>query len=131
MHEIEEYLHYQIPKQEVPSEEQAAEGKMTFNNRDVIEPIIKKDKSEKLNSQITRIRMNAGKKTKMRPGDILGAVTAIPGISGDDIGIIDVQDSCSYAEILGDKGELVMQALLSTKIKGKIRTAKEVGFSYR
>jgi ATP-dependent RNA helicase DeaD len=45
LHEIEEYLHYQIPKQEVPSEEQAAEGKMTFNNRDVIEPIIKKDKS--------------------------------------------------------------------------------------
>jgi ATP-dependent RNA helicase DeaD len=75
--------------------------------------------------------MNAGKKTKMRPGDILGAVTAIPGISGDDIGIIDVQDSCSYVEILGDKGELVMQALLSTKIKGKIHTAKEVGFSYR
>lgn len=131
LHEIEEYLHYKISKQEVPSEEEAAEGKMTFKNRDVILPVIKIDKSEKLNSQITRIRINAGKKTKMRPGDILGAVTAIPGISGDDIGIIDVQDTCSYVEILGDKGKLVMEALLSTKIKGKIHTVKEVGFSYR
>lgn len=129
LHEIEEYLHYKIPKQEVPSEEEAAEGKMAFNNRDVIEPIIKIDKSEKLNSQITRIRINAGKKTKMRPGDILGAVTAIPGIGGEDIGIIDVQDSCSYVEILGDKGNLVMEALGTTKIKGKIHTIKEVGFS--
>ncbi|GBG55385.1 ATP-dependent RNA helicase DbpA [Sporomusaceae bacterium FL31] len=129
LHEIEEYLHYKIPKQEVPSEEEASAGKMAFNNRDVIEPIIKIDKSEKLNSQITRIRINAGKKTKMRPGDILGAISAIPGISGGDIGIIDVQDTCSYVEILGDKGGLVMEALLSTKIKGKIHTVKEVGFA--
>jgi hypothetical protein len=65
----------------------------------------------------------------MRPGDILGAVTTIPGISGDDIGIIDVQDTCSYVEILGGKGDIVMEALSVTKIKGKIHTIKEVGFS--
>ncbi|MDU2064757.1 MAG: DbpA RNA binding domain-containing protein [Sporomusaceae bacterium] len=102
---------------------------MIFNKGEKREPVLKIDKSEKLNRHITRIRINAGKKTKLRPGDILGAITAIDGISGSDIGIIDIQDTCSYVEILGDKGELVMKALLVTKIKGKLHKIKEVGFS--
>ncbi|MBP1682426.1 MAG: box helicase domain protein [Proteobacteria bacterium] len=129
LHEIEEYVHYKIPKKETPTVEEVAEGELIFNRRDGIEPVLKIDKNEKLNRQITRIRINAGKKTKMRPGDILGAITAIPGIRGDDIGIIDVQDTCSYVEILGDKGDLVMEALWATRIKGKIHKIKEVGFS--
>ncbi|MDF2501330.1 MAG: box helicase domain protein [Anaerosporomusa subterranea] len=129
LHEIEEYVHYKIPKQGIPTVEEVEEGKLIFNNRDGIERTLKIDKSEELNRQITRIRINAGKKTKMRPGDILGAVTTIPGISGDDIGIINVQDTCSYVEILGGKGDIVMEALSVTKIKGKIHTIKEVGFS--
>ncbi|QJW45710.1 DEAD/DEAH box helicase [bacterium BFN5] len=127
LHELEEYLHEKLPKQEAPSEEEAAEGRLIFSQRAF--SVVKVDKSESLNKQITRIRVNAGKKTKMRPGDILGAITAIPGIHGGDIGIIDVQETCSYVEILGDKGNLVLEALLSTKIKGKIHTIKEVGFS--
>lgn len=126
LHEIEEYVHYKILKLEIPMVE---EGTLLLNNRDGLEPISKIDKSEKLNRQITRIRINAGKKTKMRPGDILGAITSIPGISGGDIGIIDIQDTCSYVEILGDKGDLVVAALGATKIKGKIHKIKEVGFS--
>ncbi|WP_371362592.1 ATP-dependent RNA helicase DbpA [Sporomusa rhizae] len=126
LHEIEEYAHYKILKLEIPMVE---EETLLLNNRDGLEPISKIDKSEKLNRQITRIRINAGKKTKMRPGDILGAITTIPGISGGDIGIIDIQDTCSYVEIHGNKGELVMEALGATKIKGKIHKIKEVGFS--
>ena len=126
LHEIEEYVHYEIIKLEIPMVEDET---LLLNNREGLEPISKIDKSEKLNSQITRIRINAGKKTKMRPGDILGAITTIPGISGGDIGIIDIQDTCSYVEILGDKGDLVVEALGATKIKGKIHKIKEVGFS--
>lgn len=126
LHEIEEYVHYEILKLEIPMVEDET---LHLNNREGLEPISKIDKSEKLNSQITRIRINAGKKTKMRPGDILGAITTIPGISGGDIGIIDIQDTCSYVEILGDKGDLVVEALGATKIKGKIHKIKEVGFS--
>jgi ATP-dependent RNA helicase DeaD len=127
LHEIEEYVHYKIRKEEAPSLEDVEKGKNIFNHE--MEPIIKMDISEHLNRQITRFRINAGKKMKMRPGDILGAITTIPGVNGGDVGIIDVQDTCSYVEILGDKGDLVMNALLETKIKGKVHRIKEVGFS--
>ena len=83
---------------------------------------------EQLNREITRIRINAGRKEKMRPGDILGAVTAIPGITASDIGIIDIQDTCSYVEIFNDRGEDVLDALVRAKIKGKLRTIRNVGF---
>ncbi len=129
LQEIEEYIQYKIPKQETPTVEEVAAGELLFNHRAGMEPILKIDKSDTLNRQITRIRINAGKKTKMRPGDILGAITTIPGIDGGDIGIIDVQDTCSYVEILGDKGHLVMEALWATKIKGKVHKIKEVSFS--
>jgi ATP-dependent RNA helicase DeaD len=128
LQKIEEYVHYKIPKQETPTVDEVAAGELIFNQRAGIEPTLKINKSETLNRQITRIRINAGKKTKMRPGDILGAITAIPDISGGDIGIIDVQDTCSYVEILEDKGDLVVEALQCTKIKGKIYTTKKVNF---
>ena len=124
LHEIEEYIHYKIPRQEAPTVETE---KMIVEHHE-FDPALKIDKSELLNRQITRIRINAGKKNKMRPGDILGAVTAIPGIAGGDIGIIDVQDTCSYVEILGGKGDIIIETLGTTKIKGKIHKIKEVGF---
>ena len=129
LREIEKFVDYKIPKQEIPDIEDVAAGKLIFNQHAETGPKLKIDKSEALNRQITRIRINAGKKTKMRPGDILGAITTISGISGGDIGIIDVQDTCSYVEILGDKGDLVIDGLQETKIKGKIHKIKEVGFS--
>ncbi|MBP2649283.1 MAG: box helicase domain protein [Firmicutes bacterium] len=127
-HELEEYVHYKIPKQETPTLGDAEEEKLILSHRAESESTVKIDIGEKLNRQITRIRINAGKKTKLRPGDILGAISSISGINGEDIGIIDVRDTCSYVEILEDKGKLVMTALEVTKIKGKIQKIKEVGF---
>jgi len=128
LQQIEEYIHYKIPKQEFPTGKDVEIGKMILQNNSKIRPKVKNNKSEKLNSEITKIRINAGKKAKMRPGDILGALANIAGISAADIGIIDVQETCSYVEILGDKGDLVMDAFLDTKIKGKIHTIKKVNF---
>jgi superfamily II DNA/RNA helicase len=75
---------------------------------------------------IDRIRINAGKKKKMRPGDILGALSNLNGLTSDDIGIIDIQDSCSYIEIHNKKGSLVMKQLPNTKVKGRFVTVKKV-----
>lgn len=126
--ELEQYLRYKIPKREIPAIEEVEKGKLIFQKNNKAKPKLKSDKTDELNREITRIRINAGKKTKMRPGDVLGAVTNIAGVNGGDIGIIDVQDTCSYVEILGGKGDLVMTALKDTKIKGKIYTIKKVGF---
>ncbi|WP_378954809.1 DEAD/DEAH box helicase [Pelosinus sp. sgz500959] len=125
---IEEYIQYKIPKGEISKIEKDEMGKMVLEQNHRITPSVKVDKSEILNQEITRIRINAGKRTKMRPGDILGAISSVNGVNGSDIGVIDVQDTCSYVEILGEKGQLVMDALEHTKIKGKIHSIKKVGF---
>jgi superfamily II DNA/RNA helicase len=128
LQEIEEYIHYKIARQEMPTVEAVQTGKVIFEKNRQVQPVLKIDISEELNREITKIRINAGKKTKMRPGDILGAITNIPGMSAADIGIINIQDTCSSVEILGGKGELVMEALQDTMIKGKLHTIKKVKF---
>jgi superfamily II DNA/RNA helicase len=125
--ELEEYLRYKIPRQEQPGIEEVEEGKRIFEENTAM-PAFPTDKTEVINREIVRIRINAGRKSKMRPGDILGAITAIPGVSAADTGIIDIQDTCSYVEILGGKGDRVLEALAHAKIKGKVHTIRQVGF---
>lgn len=117
--EIQEYLGYDISKKEIPSEEEVEQGKKIFEKKFKARPKLKRDKSAELNQGITKLHINAGKKKKIRPGDIVGAIINIEGINGDDIGIIDVQDNFSYVDILEGKGSIVLKALQHTTIKGK------------
>ena len=73
---------------------------------------------------VSKLRINGGKKRKIRPGDIVGAVSGITGVEAADIGLIDVQDTCSYVEILGGKGERVLAGLAETSIKGRLYKVK-------
>ncbi len=63
--------------------------------------------------------IEGGKKEKMRPGDILGALTGEAGLQGKYIGKIDIYDRQSYVAI---EREHIMQAhrqLQKGRIKGK------------
>jgi len=86
----------------------------------------KQPRNDKQHRDIMRIRINAGKKKKVRAGDILGALSNLPGITSEDIGIIDIQDGCSYIEVFNNKGQQVYDALPNTKVKGKDVTVKKV-----
>lgn len=79
-------------------------------------------KSEKINEGILKLHINAGKKTKMRAGDIVGAICSIEGLDGDDIGVINIIEISSFVEILNNKGEYVLDKLQTTEIKGRLRT---------
>lgn len=68
-----------------------------------------------------KIHINAGKKTKMRPVDIVGTLCSIQGVTAADIGIINVLDVSTFVEILNNKGDLVLQQLQNTPIKGRLR----------
>lgn len=125
--EIEEYIGYKIPKKEIPSQQEVEEGKIIFQTKSKKKSKPKKDKSSEVNKGIIKLHINAGKKKKIRPGDIVGAVSNIKGISSDDIGIIDIQDTYSYIDILNNKGNLVLKALENSTIKGKkVRVQKAV-----
>ena len=57
----------------------------------------------------------------MRPVDIVGTLCGIEGITPADIGSINILDVSTFVEILNNKGELVLQNLQNTPIKGRLR----------
>lgn len=75
---------------------------------------------------VSKLRINGGKQKKIRPGDLVGAISHIPGVAAADIGVIDVQETCSYVEILGGKGALVLAGLSAAPVKGRLYKAKFV-----
>ncbi len=68
-------------------------------------------------SDVIKIRIGIGKKKKIRTLDIVGAISSIEGIEGDDIGIVDIRDTCTYVDIMNHKGNLVLKKLVN--VKGK------------
>lgn len=117
--EIEEYIGYKIPRGEEPYREEVERAKKAFDEKNNTKPKLKEDKGANLNKQITKLYIGAGKKKKIRAGDIVGAITSIEGVSADNIGIIDVLDYVTYVDILDGKGSLVLESLKNATIKGK------------
>lgn len=119
LNQIEEYVGYKISNKEIPSDEKSELGRKIFKEKGKVIPKPKSDRGAELNREITKLYLNAGKNKKIRVGDIVGAITNIDGVSSEDIGIIDVQDNISYVDILGQKGEVVLNELQNATIKGK------------
>ncbi len=65
------------------------------------------------------LHIDGGKKSKIRPGDILGALTAGDGILGEDVGKIKVTDHRSYVAIKKEVASKALKKLSSDKIKGR------------
>lgn len=61
-----------------------------------------------------------GRKDKLRPGDILGALTAPPEpLAREDVGKIDTLDRASFVAIKYDLAESALSKLSHYKVKGK------------
>ena len=63
--------------------------------------------------------IEGGRKNKMRPGDILGALTGEAGIAGSDVGKINVFDFHTYVAIAKESAEIALKRLGANKIKGR------------
>lgn len=72
------------------------------------------------------ITFNAGKKQKIRPGDILGSLTKEAEIDGADIGKIAVQNSRSYVAIKIRSVKRALRQFREGRIKGKKVKAKKL-----
>ncbi len=85
---------------------------------------VKESKDKVINKDITTIRINGGKDKKIRAFDILGTLNSIDGIENEDIGIIEINKTCSFVEIFNNKGTLVYNGLQGKTIKGKKVSSK-------
>ena len=115
----------EIPIEERPLKEEVEKLEVLFKEKMSKRPEVKESKTEELNKDIMKIHINAGRKTKMRPVDIVGTLCNLDGMTADDIGIINILDISSFVEILNGKGEMVLDQLQTTTIKGRLRNVNK------
>ena len=65
------------------------------------------------------LEVAGGRKDKIRPGDILGALTGEAGIAAGKVGKIDVMDRATFVAITTDTVDLALGRLLNGRIKGR------------
>ena len=68
---------------------------------------------------MTRLFVAAGHNMGIRPNDLVGAIAGETGLSGRDIGAIDIAERFSLVEVPNAAADDVIAALRSTTIKGK------------
>ena len=69
---------------------------------------------------MSTLYISGGRKEKIRPGDILGALTGeAGGLPGTEVGKIEIHDRFSYVAIAKTSADLAVQRLGTGRIKGK------------
>ena len=80
---------------------------------------LKVQSSEPLQPPMTTLCIGAGRKEKLRPGDILGALTGDAGLPGSKIGKIALFDYQAFVAVERDVAKLALKRLSEGKIKGR------------
>jgi len=109
-------IHFQT--QPYPTKEDAEQHVESFEEK-IETPIQKENKQAGVEKDIMKLYFNGGKKKKLRAVDFVGTIAKIEGVAFDDIGIITIQETKTYVDILNGKGPLVLKAMRHTTIKGK------------
>ncbi|WP_115709271.1 ATP-dependent RNA helicase DbpA [Legionella sainthelensi] len=69
--------------------------------------------------EMVTLCLSSGKKDKIRPGDILGALTKDAGLAGNTVGKINITATHSYVAIHHSQADKAHQYLQSGKLKGR------------
>lgn len=76
-------------------------------------------KKASMRPAMATLKINGGKKQKVRPGDILGALTGEYGIAGEQVGKIQIFDRHAYVAIKLDAVKPALKKLTEGKLKGR------------
>jgi len=85
-----------------------------------------RDASFSLQPQMVTIQLDTGRKNKIRPGDILGALTGEAGLIGSQIGKIDIFEMSSYVAVDRTALRQAMNYLAQGKVKGRTVRARKI-----
>ncbi|MBP0602762.1 ATP-dependent RNA helicase DbpA [Aeromonas sanarellii] len=77
--------------------------------------------------QMVTLSIDAGRKSKVRAGDILGALTGEGGIAGADVGKIQIAEQYSYVAVRQGAAKAALKRLQEGKIKGRSYRARKLG----
>jgi hypothetical protein len=66
-----------------------------------------------------RLFVNVGKRDRIRPGDIVGAIAGESGMPGQLVGSIQMYDNYTFVEVPVDYADAVLEAMQNVKIRGR------------
>ncbi|HKJ18756.1 MAG TPA: ATP-dependent RNA helicase DbpA [Xanthomonadales bacterium] len=84
------------------------------------------DSSFRLTAPMVTIEIDSGRKQKIRPGDLLGALTGDAGLPGKKIGKIDIFEMNSFVAIQRDAVEKALSYMANGKVKARNVRARKL-----
>jgi len=81
---------------------------------------------EPMQAPMATLRIDGGKKQKVRAGDILGALTGDHGLEGKDVGKIQLMDNWAYIAIKRELIKTALTRIANGKIKGRTFRVRQV-----
>ncbi len=78
-------------------------------------------------SSMATLQIGGGKKQKVRPGDILGALTGEGGITGKQVGKIHILDNWAYVAVSRDAVKIALKKLGEGTLKGRTFRVRLIG----
>ncbi|MDP3701119.1 MAG: ATP-dependent RNA helicase DbpA [Hylemonella sp.] len=88
---------------------------------------LKPASKEPLLPPMTTLQILGGRKEKIRPGDVLGALTGDAGYTREQIGKINVTEFCTFVAVERSIADQAVARLNAGKVKGKSVKARLVG----
>ena len=77
-------------------------------------------------AEMVTLQLDGGKKQKVRPGDILGALTGEGGIEGAQVGKIKVLERSAYVAVQREVATAALARLSTGKLKGRSFRARRI-----
>ncbi|MEJ6514889.1 MAG: ATP-dependent RNA helicase DbpA [Pseudomonadales bacterium] len=72
------------------------------------------------------LQLDAGKKQKIRPGDILGALTKSGAMPGSAVGKIQISDQSAFIAVSQQEANNALQILSNDKVKGRLFRVRRI-----
>lgn len=91
-----------------------------------LEPLPESDKKSLPSPSMVTLNIDGGKKDKLRPGDIIGALTKDAGLPFEKIGKIDMFDYSAYVAVDKSIANAALRQLSDGKLKGRKFRARKL-----
>lgn len=85
---------------------------------DIPRPITRRNGKRQETRNTVRVHINVGRKERMAPNFILGALVDATGLSGSEFGKIDIYDKFTTVEVPKDEADFILDAMQQEKING-------------
>ena len=99
-------------------QKQVSDTMKTLPLFDVPRPVTRKNGRRTESRNTVRVHINVGRKERMAPNFILGALVDATGLSGSDFGKIDIYDRFTTVEVPKEEADFILDAMKNEKING-------------